>query len=71
MAEPFERGSTSVSGPGQNFAASLSAVSFHSTKRCASAASGTCEISGLKCGRPLASKIFATARSLVASAPSP
>ena len=41
------------------------------TSRCASPASSTWLISGLNCGRPLASKIAATARSLVASPPRP
>ena len=37
MAEPLARGSTSVSGPGQKRAASLSAVSLQCTQRCACA----------------------------------
>ncbi len=71
MVEPSARGSTSVSGPGQKRAASFSAVSLQRTKARAAAASRTWLISGLNCGRPLASKIAATARSLVASPPSP
>ena len=53
IGEPSLRGSTSVSGPGQKRAASLSAVSFQRTKRCASSASSTWLISGLNCGPAL------------------
>src|SRR5437588_7344169 len=51
----FDLGRTSVSGPGQNLAASFSASSGHSlTKRLAWATLETCTISGFSGGRPLA-----------------
>jgi len=65
------RGRTRVSGPGQNRAASRSARASSLTSDDATAASGRCTISGLKLGRPFTAKIAATARSFVASAPSP
>ena len=68
---PARSGSTSVSGPGQNAAASASARSSNTASRRAAATSGTCTISGLKRGRPLAAKIRATARSDRASPPRP
>ena len=65
-------GSTIVSGPGQNAAARSSATEGHAAAcRFAKKTSGTCTISGLVDGRPLTSKIRATARSEVASAPRP
>ena len=68
---PARSGNTSVSGPGQNACASRKASGGISTSACAAPRSARCTISGLKRGRPLASKIFATARSERASAPSP
>ena len=65
------RGATSVSGPGQKASASRASVSGRSTKSNAPSKSGTWAIRGLKLGRPLASKIPATAWACVASAPSP
>ena len=62
---------TSVSGPGQNAAASFRPASVRRPSRAAASVSGTFTIRGLKCGRPLVAKIAATARPLVASAPSP
>ncbi len=69
--QPGARGNTRLSGPGQNAAASAQARSSKATSRAAASASATCTISGLKLGRPLASKMAATARSLLASAPRP
>ena len=46
---------TSVSGPGQNAAASRAASPSMTQMPAAAAASGRCTISGLKAGRPLAS----------------
>ncbi|MET3824332.1 hypothetical protein ABIC16_000025 [Sphingomonas sp. PvP055] len=47
-------GSTKVSGPGQNAAASARAVASNTAIRSAAARSSTWTISGLKLGRPLA-----------------
>ncbi|GBQ83336.1 hypothetical protein GCM10007866_30190 [Gluconobacter albidus] len=70
-----ERGSTIVSGPGQNRSASVWAISFilPLSDACAKAlsASGRWLMSGLKRGRPLAAKIRATAVSDEAMAPRP
>jgi len=65
------RGSTSVSPPGQNRLASLSASALKTQCFSASSRFATCTISGLKRGRPFASKMLATALSSVASAPNP
>ena len=65
------RGSTSVSGPGQNASARRRASGDASTSRNAASASGTCTINGLLRGRRLAAKMAATAAGSVASAPSP
>ena len=65
------RGRTTESGPGQNRAARACAASVHSTSDRAAAMSGTWTIRGLNSGRFLASNTRATARSSVASAPSP
>jgi len=67
-----ERGSSSVSGPGQHAAVSFVAVSGIPTVSPASAAlSAICTITGSQCGRSLAAKIRATAASSSAFAPSP
>ena len=63
--------STSDKGPGQKASARCRAVALNRPNSSASARPGTCTISGLKRGRPLAAKIAATARSLVETAPSP
>ena len=63
--------STSVRAPGQNASASRRPTSVRRASRDAASMPATCTISGLKCGRPLAAKIAATARPLVASAPRP
>ena len=47
-------GSTSVSGPGQKRIARSRACASNTAIRSAAARSGTCTISGLKLGRPLA-----------------
>ena len=65
------RGNTRLSGPGQKRRAAMRARSSNTASLSASASSGTWTISGLKCGRPFAAKIRATAVSLVASPPSP
>ena len=65
------RFSTRLSAPGQKRAAMRRARASNWAKALASARPGTSTISGLKRGRPLAAKIAATARSLLASAPSP
>ncbi len=65
------RGSTSVSGPGQKARATVCAFGDSSAYCAALAMFATCTIRGLKLGRPLAAKIAATARSLVASPPRP
>ena len=62
---------TRVRAPGQNAAANCRPLSVRRPSRKAASVSGTCTISGLKCGRPLAAKIAATARPFVASAPRP
>ena len=67
-----ERGKIMVSGPGQKASASRRAVSgIAVTSGSISSNRAICTINGLSCGRPLASKIRATAASLVASAASP
>ena len=63
--------STRVSAPGQNAAANWRRAVAELARAVPPPASGTCTISGLKRGRPLAAKIAATARPLVASAPRP
>ena len=65
------RGRTRVRGPGQKRAATASARSDQTTSARTPSASAKWEISGLNFGRPLASKMRATACSSVASAPSP
>jgi len=47
-------GSTKVSGPGHNAAASAPAAASNFPSRCAAARSATCTISGLNVGRPFA-----------------
>ncbi len=71
MGAPGLSGVTRVRGPGQNACASDPRTGGISAIFAAAAALARCTISGLKLGRPLASKIRATARSLFASAPSP
>ena len=65
------RGSMSVNAPGQNSSASFSARLSKKAIRRALSMSFTCTISGLMEGLPFTSNILATARSLLASAPSP
>ena len=62
---------TSDSAPGQKAAASWRPRRVSRPSSAAASTSRTCTISGLNCGRRLASKIAATARPLVASAPKP
>jgi len=64
-------GTTSVSGPGQNFSASLFDSGSKRPMRSAIASEATWAMSGLKRGRPFASYILATAAPLVASPASP
>ena len=63
--------STRDSAPGQNANASRRPRSGRRPSFSAAPTSGTCTISGLNRGRSLAAKMAATARPLVASAPSP
>ena len=67
IAAPSRSGSTSVSGPGQNASASFCDSGSNSATALAISSEETCAISGLKRGRPLASKMRATARPLAAS----
>ena len=67
-----DTGSTSVSPPGQNASASLSATSGTCAATIEScSASEISSGSGIPCGRPFASKTRSTAASFSASAPSP
>jgi len=54
IADGARNGTTTVSGPGQNCFASCSAVSEKAPIDCAASNVGTCAMSGLKEGRPLA-----------------
>ena len=65
------RGSTRVSGPGQNRMASRSASGVKAASLRAWSRVATWAMSGLNIGRPLAAKIPATASGAVASAPRP
>jgi len=64
-------GATSVSGPGQNASASLTARGPSAAILSAASSPVTWAIMGLKRGRPLASNTAATARGLPASQPRP
>ncbi len=64
-------GRTKVSGPGQKAAARARASGGISAIFSTAAMFATCTINGLNCGRDLAVKMPATARSLRASAPRP
>ena len=71
-ATPSRRGRINVSGPGQKAPISAWAKAGTSRANCATAgAPGTCTIRGWSAGRPFAANTFATASSLVASAPRP
>lgn len=65
------RGRTNVSGPGQKICARRSKRSSVRAKSATQSRPPTCTISGLNDGRPLASKMRATARPCVASAARP
>ena len=69
--QSLRRSTTSVSGPGQNTRAKVSAAFGNIPSARAASRSATWEISGLNWGRDFAANIFATAASLVASPPSP
>ena len=71
IGEPALSGSTSVSGPGQKASASLREIASNSASPSAISMSATWAISGLKRGRPLASKMRATAAPSVASPAKP
>ena len=62
---------TRVRAPGQSASANCRPLSVRRPSRATASKSGTCTISGLNRGRPLAAKIAATARPLHASAPRP
>ena len=72
LATPGRRGRMSVSGPGQKASTSFCAKPGTSLAKCAMpSALATCTIRGWSLGRPLATKICATAASLLASAARP
>ena len=71
IGQSVARLTTILSGPGQKRSATALAAGLKSPSEKAHWAWETCEISGLKRGRPFASKIRATAVASVASAPSP
>ncbi len=67
-----DRGSTIVSGPGQNASARRAAASGTSPAHSRAAAKLlTCTMTGWLRGRPFAAKMRATAAGFAASAPSP